>query len=247
MTASLLSVLKKSGPRGVLRAIRRKLFVPRVGEVDFGDLRTLEPVSRFFGFDRGTPVDRHYIEGFLASHVRLITGRCLEIADAEYTTRYGLGVSRSDVLHADDTSPAATIIGDLTDLTSVLDDTYDCVIATQTLQYIYDIRNAISELHRILRPGGSCLCTMSFCSQISRFDMDRWGDYWRMTSKAAQTLFEDAFPDGEVEVFSYGNVLSATALLQGLAAEELTAQELDYRDPDYEVIVAVRATKGARP
>jgi hypothetical protein len=49
-----------------------------------------------------------------------------------------------------------------------------------------------------------------------------------------------------VTVTSYGNVLAATAFLQGLAAEELHPEELDYRDPDYEVLISVRAVKAER-
>src|SRR5690348_8634455 len=36
-----------------------------VGRVNFGDLRRLKPISVVWGFDRGRPVDRYYIEQFL--------------------------------------------------------------------------------------------------------------------------------------------------------------------------------------
>ena len=42
---------------------------------------------------------------------------------------------------------------------------------------------------------------------------------------------------------SYGNVLTAMCELHGLAAEELSPEELDHVDPDFEVIVTVRAVK----
>jgi hypothetical protein len=73
--------------------------------------------------------------------------------------------------------------------------------------------------------------------------MDRWGDYWRFTSLSAKRLFEEVFPATNVVIETYGNVLTAIALLHGLAAAELKPRELDYRDPDYEVIIAVRAVK----
>ena len=41
----------------------------------------------------------------------------------------------------------------------------------------------------------------------------------------------------------YGNVLTATAFLYGLVQEELTRQELEFHDPDYEVVIGVKATK----
>ena len=82
-------------------------------------------------------------------------------------------------------------------------------------------------------------------SQIVRYDMDRWGDYWRFTSLSARRLFECGFPGGEVRVEAHGNVLAATAFLQGLSSRDLRADELDYTDPDYEVLIAVRAVKHA--
>jgi hypothetical protein len=51
------------------------------------------------------------------------------------------------------------------------------------------------------------------------------------------------FPPELVSVAPYGNVLSAIAFLHGLAAEELRPEELDHHDPDYQVLIAVRAVK----
>jgi hypothetical protein len=38
-------------------------------------------------------------------------------------------------------------------------------------------------------------------------------------------------------------VLAAAAFLQGLSSRELRADELDYHDPDYELLICVRAVK----
>jgi len=215
-----------------------------LGTVDFGDLRRVEPVSRVFGLDRGTPIDRYYIEQFLKMNADLVRGRVLEIGDSSYTRRFGgNSVEKSDVLHLTGDSPEATIVADLTNAPDIADGTFDCMILTQTLQFTYDMEAVVSELYRILAPGGSVLCTMSGISQISRYDMDRWGDYWRLTSLSARRLFETAFADADIEVQTYGNVLAATAFLQGLAVSELTRSELDQHDDDYQLVVTVRATK----
>ena len=66
-------------------------------------------------------------------------------------------------------------------------------------------------------------------------------------TQSAQRMFEETFPGGEVAVRPYGNVLAATAFLCGMAAEELAAAELDLSDPDYEVLLAIRARKGRPP
>jgi hypothetical protein len=46
-----------------------------------------------------------------------------------------------------------------------------------------------------------------------------------------------------VSVNAYGNVLTASAFLYGLADHELKPEELDFRDPDYEVSIGLRAVK----
>ena len=214
------------------------------GRVRLGGLRRLTPVSRQFGWDRGgLPVDRYYIERFLQAHAGDITGRVLEARDDAYTRRFGTGVTRADVLHPTRDNPRATIIADLTRAEAIEDDTFDCVVLTQVLPFIPEVQAAVTTLHRILRPGGVALVTVPGISQIVRYDMDRWGDYWRFTTRSVQRLFAAAFPAGDIAVEAHGNVLVATAFLHGLSTRDLRAEELEYRDPDYEVLITVRAVK----
>jgi glycosyltransferase involved in cell wall biosynthesis len=215
--------------------------------IRLGDLRRLTPVSRKFGWDRGgLPVDRYYIEQFLQQHAGDIRGRVLEARDDAYTRRFGgASVTRADVLHPTRDNPRATLVADLTRGESIPTDTFDCVLLTQVLPFISDLHAAIATVHRILRPGGVALITVPGISQIVRYDMDRWGDYWRFTTLSARRLFEAAFPSGTVAVEAHGNVLAATAFLHGLSTRDLRPDELEYRDPDYEVLITVRAVKHA--
>jgi SAM-dependent methyltransferase len=213
----------------------------RVGHVDLGSLGSTAPISRSFGRDRGTPIDRHYIEAFLESSASSIRGRVLEVGDDEYTRRFGKEVTRSDVLHVSQESHA-TVISDLRTGLGIEDATFDCVICTQTLQFIDDVPAALATIHRVLAPGGTALITAPGISQISRYDMDRWGEYWRFTSLALRRLAGQTFGD-DVQVRSYGNVLAAVGMLHGLARDEFDRANLDFADPDYEVVVACRARK----
>jgi SAM-dependent methyltransferase len=218
---------------------------PPVGQVDFGSLRRRKPISRVFGLDRGAPIDRYYIERFLETNADGVRGAVLEFGDDTYTKRFGGDrVTRCDVLHASNDRRSATIVADLSDAPQIEDGRFDCIICTQTLQFIFDVRAAIATLHRILRPHGLLLATMAGISQISRYDMDRWGDYWRFTTLSARRLFGEVFSPGDVAVESFGNVLAATAFLHGLAQQELTPDELNATDPDYELVITVRACKG---
>ena len=226
---------------------------PPVGFVRFGSLRRVEPVSRSLGFDRGTPIDRYYIEDFLrrqGGEGGDIRGHVLEVGDDSYTRRFGStgtetgtrgGVEHVDILHVDSTNPRASIVGDLAKLD--IEERFDCIICTQTLLLIYDVRGAVRNLARMLKPGGVVLATVPGISQICRAEADMWGDYWRFTTLSARRMFEEAFPPENVNVEAYGNVLSAISFLHGLSAGDLKPNELDVRDRDYEVLIAVRAQK----
>jgi SAM-dependent methyltransferase len=216
-----------------LRRLRRPALL--------GTLRRTTPLSDHWGRDRGTPVDRYYIEHFLAGARHAIRGRVLEVLNADYTHRFGMGVERSDVLDIDPTNPVATIVADLANADDIPSDSFDCFILTQTLQYIYDLRSAVEHAHRILRPGGTLLCTAPTVSRIARRELD--SEYWRLTAAACSRLFGDVFSGGVVDVRARGNVLSAVAFLVGMAREELSSRELDRDDPFFPVIVTVHATK----
>lgn len=218
--------------------MRRKVVVR------FNDFTVNKPVSPVFGLDRGTPVSRYYIERFLAETAGLIRGRVLEVGDSGYSRRFGgERVEAFEVLHATSGNPAATIVGDLTDSSTLPESFADCFVCTQTLGCIYDVAEAVRGAHRLLKRNGVLLATVSGIAQISRYDMERWGDYWRFTTASAERLFLPVFTGG-VEIASYGNVLAATAFLQGLAVEDLPDPSLlDEKDDDYQVVISILARK----
>jgi len=219
---------------------RRRRRPPRLG-----DLRRVTPIDPNWGFERGTPIDRVYVEQFVSANAADIRGRVLEIAAPDYTTRFGRGVERVDILMATEGNPQATIVGDLTDAPQIPSDAFDCAIVTQTLQFVYDIRAALATLHRIVAPGGVLLATVPGITKISPPEDEEYGEWWHFTARSAQRLAEEAFGAGNVESRSYGNVLSAAGFLYGLAASDLKAEELAAHDRLYEVIVGLRAVKRA--
>jgi SAM-dependent methyltransferase len=239
-----------SGTRAwVVRQQRRyNLHWLRVGKVQFGDLYRTTPVSPIFGIDRGFPVERYYIEKFLDRHRTDVRGRCLEMGDSFYINKFGDDrVTKIDVMHVKEGNPCATIVADLTSADHVPSDIFDCIIFTQSLQMIFDMKSALRTLHRILKPGGVLLLTSHGISKIGRrLGRDGWGEYWRITTQSAERLFGETFPGAEISVGSYGNVLTSCCCLHGIVSEEIAPADLDYNDPDFEVIVTVRAKKAAR-
>jgi SAM-dependent methyltransferase len=222
----------------MLRFGKRSMYPPRTA-----DLAGTRPVSRSFGYDRGTPVDRLYIEEFLAAHSAYVTGRVLEVGESTYSARFGKGVTRQDVLHVRD-DPRATLVADLGAPDSLPENAFDCIILTQTLHLIYDMPAAVRELRRALRPGGVALVTVPGVSSV---DVGEWGSCWcwSLTGHSALKLFGSEFGEQNVDVVVYGNVYAATSFLHGLAVEELDRGDLNVRDPAYPVLVGVCARRAA--
>lgn len=232
--------LSKEARRRLVRLTRW----PPVGFVRFGSLRRLQPISPDWGMERGQPIDRYYIEQFLTVQAVDVQGYVLEIGDNTYTRRFGGGrVTQSVVLHVAEQKEVITLIGDLTTGENMPADTFDCVILTQTLNVIFDVPATLRTVYDILKPGGVVLITVPGISKISRYDMDRWGYYWSFTTASMERLLTAVFSPDCVQIKAYGNVLAATAFLYGLASQELHRQELDSVDPDYELLITVRATK----
>jgi SAM-dependent methyltransferase len=230
-------------------AQRRSRLPPKSGEPGavggcrFGDLSRLSPVSEDYGFDRGTPVDRYYIERFLGDNSGDISGRVLEVGDNAYTLRFGSDrVAQSDILHVDASNPRATLVGDIAREQTLPKASFDCIVFTQTLHLVFDMRAAVANLHDALKPGGVLLLT---APGITSVDTGIWAQtwYWSITAVAARRLLEGRFRPDRVAVEAHGNVFAATAFLYGLAYEELDRADLDMDDPRYPVIVAARAVR----
>jgi SAM-dependent methyltransferase len=225
--------------RNVLRNAVLGIPYPR-----WGNLRRAAPFSERMGSDRGTPVDRVYIEHFLAEHAADIRGRALEVKESAYTRRFGgTSVTESDVLDVDETNSEATLVADLAERDSLPDRRFDCFVMTQTLQYVDPPEEAVRNAWRALAPGGVLLLTVP---SLQKVDFPRGAsDLWRWTPAGLERLLRRVVPEGEPEVRGYGNLLAATAWLMGLAAEELEPAELELFDPEFVLLSAARLVRRA--
>jgi SAM-dependent methyltransferase len=207
-----------------------------------GSLGRTRPVDLHWGSSRGRPVDRWYIERFLAQHRASISGRVLEIKDSGYTDRFGQDVTERGVLDVDAGNPRATYVADLAAADALPDGHFDCFLLTQTLQYVYDVPAAIAHAHRVLAPGGTLLATMPAVSRVTGPPLT---DYWRFTPESGRRLFATEFGADAVEVTAPGNVLTQIAFLSGLAVEDLDEAALHDDDPSFPLLVCVAARKAA--
>lgn len=206
-------------------------------------LRGLMPVSRYYGADRGTPLDRYYIENFLYSNKMKIKGRVLELSNNRYSLLFGEDrVLDGDVLDIDTDNKNATIYGDLREPGLFPANRYDCIILTQTIHVIDDFHKVLTSVHRMLKKGGTLLATLP---SVSRIDVAAAidSDFWRFTTASTGYIFKQHFKKENLEIAAYGNVWGCAAFLYGLALEEITKKELDYKDENFPLIVCVRAVK----
>jgi SAM-dependent methyltransferase len=158
-----------------------------------------------------------------------------------YVRRYGTNLGRVHVLDVDRANGAATVIGDLGGERPLPAASLDCIVLTQTLQYVWDVRAAVANAHEMLRPGGVLLLSVPALARIeSELDID---DLWRFTAASARRLLAPAFGEANVSIVSRGNLVVASAFLAGLAASELTARELDDDDERFPVVIAARAAR----
>lgn len=212
--------------------------------LSLGDLDRKEPLSPVWGLDRGVPVDRYYIADFLNRHRTRVMGRVLEVKEPVYTEMFGDDrVLQSDVLDVFPDNPRATIVADLCTADVIPDDTFDCFLLTQTLNILYDVRGALAQASRVLKPGGALLCTVSALNRISYEDRGLDGDYWRFTEASLRELFAELFPPERFEITGFGNVLTCSAFLYGLAHQELSREQLDRVDPFFPLLYGVLAEK----
>lgn len=211
-------------------------------EDPFSKARLINPVSKQWGWDRGMPIDRYYIEKFLRQNSECIKGDVLEINDNKYTKKFGReDVLKSEVLDIDENNKDATIIADLQKTDNLESNRFDCIILTQTLQLTYDYDSVIANCKKILKDNGVLLATFPGITKILINKPFKW--YWSFSNDSAVKVFSKYFKPEKLKIDIYGNVLSASAFLYGLSAEELKANELNYHDPHYEVIIAVKAKK----
>lgn len=222
----------------------RQTLMRRLRPASLNRKFAVEPVSRTFGFDRGTPIDRRYIDAFLQRYAALVRGAVLEVGDDAYTRRFGGSrVSQRRVLKREGDNEQATLVGDLERPETLPENAFDCFVCTQTYNFIFHIARAIESSHRLLRSGGWLLATAAAVAPISRYDMDRWGDYWRLTPASARRLCTPWFSEA-VEIGFFGNAFAAACFIQGMAVEDVAdPATLDVLDQDYPVIVTIAAQK----
>jgi SAM-dependent methyltransferase len=221
-----------AGPRATttLRCLARGYERPR-----WGNLRRTQPFSSTYGFERGTPIDRHYLHRFLTAHRNLVTGDVLEVQTTSTTDRYGRAVRRADTFDiVPDFEP--TYLCDFTAANPPIPErAYDCLLLPNTLPHFRDLDGGLANARRVVRPGGAILASAGGLLPLTG-DV---ADYWRFSPDGWRERLIKAWPGCDLTVDGHGNCLAAIAAQLGLALEELSAAELDVVDPRFPVLITI--------
>lgn len=205
------------------------------------------PVSAVFGLDRGTPIDRAYIEQFLGKYAADVRGDVLEVGGTDYGKKFGAADARlkAFVYNASENDLPSTekVTGDLTKHDGLPPGVADCFICTQTFNFIFDLQAALEGARHLLRPGGVLLATVACLAPVSAYDAERWGDFWRLTPQGCERLFSAVFGKN-VTIEPFGNSAAAALFMKGYAVEDLPGSfDLLSNDPLFPVIVGIRAAR----
>lgn len=97
-------------------------------------------------------------------------------------------VSKYDSLDIKQFSSEVNIIADVQDMNMIKADTYDTVICLEVLEHVSSPSKALSEINRILKPGGLIIISVPHLSRLH----DLPNDYFRFTQNGISFLLEQS-------------------------------------------------------
>jgi SAM-dependent methyltransferase len=223
--------------QAVCHLVRLGLLSPARHTIDWGDLRRTAPFCPMFGLTRGTPIDRYYLAQFIREIRPQVTGTVLEVGGVVHNReryRFDKATSYQTLDVAD--RPGVTLVGNVHDAATLPVASLDAVVLFNVLEHCQHPWVVVDNMHRWLRASGKCFCMVPSAQRLHAFP----GDYWRPLPDGLQQLFRGF---SQQQLYVYGNPLTVVASFLGIAAEELSPQELDEWHPEYPVATCVVATK----
>ncbi len=209
----------------LLRKIINRLIInPRKKALDNLD----QILDSNFGVSRGTPLDRKLISDYLWTATRDIDSMNLTVLE------FGDRIISENMLKKSiswiflysqkfeiDTKNKI-IYGDLTNFDesySAIYGTFDIILSTQLMAFTDDPFAVVKNLNKMMKKDGVLVGTEPFLSPVSRYDNEKWGDYFRFTLKGMKKLLDSAkFTISEITPL--GNFSWSLALSKGLVQED---------------------------
>ena len=200
-----------------------------------------DPLSDDYGFGRGQPLDRRYIEEFLSHHRDAISGSVLEVGDPRYSKQFGQGrVAATTVVDIDPSNPGATLVADLNEPGSLPADAFDCIILTETLHLLAWPEVCLVNCETALRSGGCLLLTVPALKRQSPRRPE--SDFWRFTPAGLDLLLRRNW-HGPFSVSSFGNLRVCVGFLLAHVVEDFPEEDFVLNDPRFPLTVAAHAVR----
>lgn len=150
----------------IYRTIRKKLW-----QMSLLNLKTGSNITRYTMYKKLADICKELV---------LVEGKVLTVGDST-SMLSRVGISANDVTIAN--YPQENILS-----LSFEDNTFDIVVSDQVLEHIEgDPFTAISEIKRVLKPGGIAIHTTCFINPIHAAP----SDFWRFTPNALSLLHKD--------------------------------------------------------
>lgn len=129
--------------------------------------------------------DRELLRRFVAAHAPAMRGHILDIGggNRRYASLFAHAAS-FEVVDVDPGQQPDVVAS--ADSLPMDDATYDGILCTQVLGDVWDVRRAVAEMVRVLKPGGLLLITESLLNE----EHDAPQDFWRFTQYALRKLLE---------------------------------------------------------
>ena len=215
------------------------LVAPVRGTLDWGDFRRIAPFCPTFGTSRGTPIDRLYLSQFIDRIRDQVTGQTLEIGGiVDNQEMYGLpGCTDYHSLEMQ-AGPGITHVGDAHDSGLFEPATYDSILMFNVLEHCHSPQTIVDNVQRWLKPGGACFLMVPNAQRVHNYP----ADYWRPMPEGIGHLLRNF---DETKLFVYGNPTTFIASVMGVAAEELTPQEVSVCNPEYPVATCAVASRSS--
>jgi SAM-dependent methyltransferase len=179
-----------------------------------------------------------------------VRGRALEIGTTATLHQYGgPNLWCAEALDLTAHEQDITVVADLSRADGIPSDTYDCFVNQFTMHVIYDVEAALYHSIRILKPGGVLLVNFPCVDYYfpSGLDMQTGVPlflFWWFTPIQVENLLRRiGLNAADYQLTIYGNLFTRVAYQMNMPAEELTAHELEFRDPGHPLLICARVVK----
>lgn len=205
--------------------------------IDWGSLRRLMPVCGNFGFTRGWPVDRYYLDQYIAKISNLVTGNVLEVGvyvsdPMKKKFPHSKSFHAVDVIKTDKVDYA----GDIHERSLFSEGSFDTILCFNVLEHCKMPWVVVENMHHWVKKGGQVFCMVP----VTQRRHEDPKDCWRILPQSLEWMFKSF---SKAEIHCRGNPLTAVSALLGIPSDELSKKELDFDHPDYPVAAFVSCEK----